>query len=137
MPTLFSNCSECNDLSYLPDNILNTIPNYTYKTHIKIFNLLRNINVKGIYLPNEICIKIIKYLTNSIECHNCISITKTNKKWNTTLLCPIHLERALKNCKMYGGNNKMMCYNCCWANYKDTLGKKDIIQSIKHLEKYY
>ena len=98
MPTIFSDCDECNDLSYLySDKVLNTIPNYTYRTHLEIFNLLRRIDVKGVFIPDEICIKIIKYSIDTIRCQNCTTIFKTNKDWNTTLLCQVHLIRAMKN----------------------------------------
>lgn len=117
MPTIFSDCDECNNLSYLPDKILNTIPNYTYRTHLEIFNLLRSINVKGVYIPDEICIKIIKYSLDTIKCQNCVNIFRRNKGMNITLLCKVHLKIAMENCKIYDGKYKMMCRNCCWNEY--------------------
>lgn len=98
MPTEFTKCSECQDLTFF-EGLLN---NQTYEEHKDIFNLLLKLN-----LPGEICIKIMKYNIKLYTCSECYN-----------LLCKKHFTRAqywfskYRDDKNNKHKNGALCYDC-------------------------
>ena len=94
MPTEFTKCSECQDLTIF-EGLLN---NETYEEHREIFNLLLKLN-----LPGELCIKIMKYNIKLYTCSECYN-----------LLCKKHYKRAQYWYSKYRDDKKKgaLCYNC-------------------------
>ena len=97
MPTIYSKCTECHDLSNLPESLWYK----QYSTFIKnkkIANLLYST-----ILPTEICDKIVELSQEYFKCSFC-----------KTKLCQIHMERAKHNGFYYKRINCIMCDQCCW-----------------------
>ena len=105
MPTVYSKCDECNDLSFIPNNLIMKITkgNYMHGNHLYIAQILKQ---KG--LPEELCIKILLLVNECVKCDgiNCKS-----------MLCNYHSKVAYDNGNYYLRiNNTMMCDSFCW-NY--------------------
>ena len=93
MPTIYTDCVECN---FIPYYGFNSYINKNHKINIEKEKLLFSLG-----LPIEICIKIIKLSNTLIECSNCY-----NK------LCCEHTKIAIANGTYY--NKDMICDLCVY-----------------------
>lgn len=94
MPTVFSDCYECNYHKCLG---LDHKFNERYKK-----NLEKQLILLSLGIPVEICQKIIKISHNLTKCSYC-----------NTQLCKEHTDRGIDNGKHYRGKG-IMCDQCCW-----------------------
>jgi hypothetical protein len=95
MPTQYSNCKECRDVSHMT----NILPNDSHENNILIFNILMNKTL----LPPKICELILKHKNSYANCTLC-----------RKLLCEEHGKRAGKYYKHYRYGEGYMCDSCCW-----------------------
>ena len=103
MPTVFTECEDCNHLDWFP------IEHKLNKNHKTNLQILRYLQIKSKFkLPPEIGIEIIKMKNNS-ELKQCVMCNN--------LLCPAHYSKGLKYGKDYlCKDNFSICNNCCWLH---------------------
>jgi hypothetical protein len=100
MPTLYTDCKEC--------NYSNVLHNVLGNNDILVINHYNNVEIEKILinkgLPNKICKQIIKMYHTLRPCIFC-----------KTKLCDTHYNRGNHNLKYYKGvTNGAMCDKCCW-----------------------
>lgn len=100
MPTLYTDCDECNYSDRLHRILGNN--NSLVTNHYKNINILNSLIKLGI--PKELCEKIVKMSNTLRTCSLC-----------TRKLCDYHYDIGTKNLNYYRGyDNGSMCDKCCW-----------------------
>ena len=97
MPTIYSKCCECHDLSKFPKSLWDR----EYSTFMKNKSIAEILY--STKLPTEICDKILEMSQDYYKCSFC-----------NTKLCRTHMERAKHYGLYYRNSDCLMCDQCCW-----------------------
>jgi hypothetical protein len=100
MPTLYTDCDECNY-----SDVLNRVLGEDDSMITNHYNNINKVNaLMDTGLPKELCEKIVKMSNTLRPCNFC-----------NTKLCDFHYDRGTYYLKYYKGvNGGSMCDQCCW-----------------------